>query len=478
MSTWLKFDSGAKVDLILANLSLKPSVVAKNIKISYPKPKSEKSMYMDNILQWLMGNYFSMKCCSFILCDNVEFPFYLEVINGSDEFIYRFEQEETNIQENFGSTNNTPLQIGGLERQYIDIINIATTFFKSENFCNSQKIKMPRGILLYGPPGCGKTLLVKSVSDSINVPIVHLLASDFSSGGYGEAEAKLKKTFESAKNIGPCIIFMDEVDYLCPKRDAASRASSQRITTLLLTLMDGCSCEYSLSKIIFIGATNMISSLDSALRRPGRFDREIEISPPSSKERYAILKNILARYPNDVSDSDLKFISEISHGYVGSDLSLLCKESFMNSIKNENNISGAPKINSEDLKNAYSKIRPSAMREVFLEVPKVQWTDIGGQYLTKQKLIECVEWPIKFPDRFEKLGINPPKGILLFGPPGCSKTLLARALASESGLNFLAVKGPEIFSKYVGDSEKNIRDIFKKARQASPSIIFFVSISS
>ena len=191
-----------------------------------------------------------------------------------------------------------------------------------------------------------------------------------------------------------------------------------------------------------------------------------------------MLKNILARYPNDVSDSDLKFISEISHGYVGSDLSLLCKESFMNSIKNENNISGAPKINSEDLKNAYSKIRPSAMREVFLEVPKVQWTDIGGQYLTKQKLIECVEWPIKFPDRFEKLGINPPKGILLFGPPGCSKTLLARALASESGLNFLAVKGPEIFSKYVGDSEKNIRDIFKKARQASPSIIFFVSISS
>jgi SpoVK/Ycf46/Vps4 family AAA+-type ATPase len=238
--------------------------------------------------------------------------------------------------------------------------------------------------------------------------------------------------------------------------------------------MDGCFDEKSSSKIFFIGATNIPSSLDPAMRRPGRFDREIEISPPSIKDRYNILTNILANYPNCLTTEDVISVSEISHGYVGSDLNLLCKESYLNSIKENAGLSESPKINFNNIREALSKIRPSAMREVFVEVPKVKWADIGGQKNTKQKLIECVEWPIKFPDRFERLGIKPPKGILLFGPPGCSKTLLAKALASESGLNFLAVKGPEIFSKFIGESEKKIREIFKKARQASPSIIFFV----
>lgn len=474
LSKWLKFNSGAKIDLLPINLASRPILTAKTVVINYPR--SDNSNCRETILKWLRTNFFSSKCLTFALFDDKEIGFELEVLGGTTEFVYRFEQSESVLQESRDSIKSSSFKIGGLENQYNEIYKIANAFLKPEANIKYHQIKVPRGILLHGPPGCGKTMLVKIIAESMNIPVVHLTASDFSSGGFGEAETKLKEVFVSAKNLSPSIMFMDEVDSLCPKRDNSSSASSQRITTLLLTLMDGCSNDISLSRIFFIGATNTPSSLDSAMRRPGRFDREIEISPPSSKDRYAILKGILSKYPNRLSEDDMKLVSEMSHGYVGSDLNLLCKESYLNSIKETEDKSVPPTINFDSFRLAFSKIRPSAMREVFIEVPKVRWSDIGGQKLTKQKLIECVEWPIKFPDRFEKLGINPPKGILLFGPPGCSKTLLAKALASESGLNFLAVKGPEIFSKYIGESEKNIREIFKKARQASPSIIFFVTI--
>lgn len=450
-------------------------MLASNIKIIYSDADHNK--YSSLVLQWLKNSIFSGKFNSFINADEKEIHFSIEIKSYITNQSYRYDPVETLVEQQSSKENPATFEIGGLEEQFQEIITIVSAYFKPPELMNrSAHIKLPHGILLYGPPGCGKTMLVKSVSDFVKIPILHLIASDFTSNGYGEAETKLKQSFQEAKLLNRCIIFMDEIDSLCPKRDSSNSASSQRTTTLLLTLMDGCTDTSSNAKIFFIGATNMPSALDSALRRPGRFDREIEISPPSSKERFIILKSIIQKYPNSLNDNELNLFAEMSHGYVGSDLSLFCKEAYMNSIKNTFGNNDAIMISVVDLQAAFSKIRPSAMREVFVEVPKVKWTDIGGQLLTKKKLIECVEWPIKFPDRFANLGINPPKGILLFGPPGCSKTLLAKALASESGLNFLAVKGPEIFSKYVGESEKKIREIFKRARQASPSIIFFVII--
>lgn len=474
--SWLKLRSGEKVDLLMVDFVSKPVLPAKIVQIN--SPHLENSSHRNLILQWLKKNHFSEKSVNFTISDGQEIIFCIKVLDVTNSGLYRFEQNETIIQQGSEVAKSTlSFKFGGLETQYKEIFNTINAYFEPKNNLNSYQVKVPHGILLHGPPGCGKTMLVKIISESMNIPVVYLTASDLSSGDFGDAEKKLKELFISAKNSSPCIIFMDEVDSLCPKRDSHSNATSQRITTLLLTFMDGCSNDFSNSKIFFIGASNMPSSLDPAMRRPGRFDREIEIPPPSSNDRYYILKSILDKYPNNVNDSDLKTISDMTHGYVGSDLNLLCKESYLDSIKNnKDNDSTVTIIRAKNIRNAISKIRPSAMREVYVEVPQVKWTDIGGQKMTKEKLIECVEWPIKFPEKFEKLGINPPKGILLFGPPGCSKTLLAKALASESGLNFLAVKGPEIFSKYIGESEKKIRDIFKKARQASPSIIFFVSL--
>ena len=449
-----------------------PILPASNIKISYFDLDHYK--YSPLVLQWLKNNVFSGKCNNFIVADEKEIHFSIEVEDCDEYQCYRYDHIETFVEQKASKVNVSKFTVGGLEEQFEEIYKITSAFFKSELGNHSSNIKLPHGILLYGPPGCGKTMLVKSVSDFIKVPVLNLIASDFTSSGYGEAETKLKQFFSEARILNRCIVFMDEIDSMCPKRDSSVSSASQRATTLLLTLMDGCLDASSKSKIFFIGATNMPCALDSALRRPGRFDREIEISPPSSKNRFNILKSILQKYPNNLNDLELNLFAEISHGYVGSDLSLLCKEAYMNSIKHSFEKDNSVAICVRDLHYAFSKIRPSAMREVFVEVPKVKWTDIGGQQLTKQKLIESVEWPIKFPDRFTNLGINPPKGILLFGPPGCSKTLLAKALASESGLNFLAVKGPEIFSKFIGESEKKIREIFKRARQASPSIIFFV----
>ena len=370
-----------------------PIIVAKNIKFFFANSYNSKPTNI--ILEWFKANFFPGKCKSFIILEGQEFHFSFDVLDGSCDQIYRFVLNETIVEESFDNNKSLSPQIGGLEIQFDEISRIANSFLKPDKYPNSYNIKLPHGILLYGPPGCGKTLLVKTISDFINVPVINLISSEFTSGAYGEAETKLKNIFDSAKSLGPCIIFIDEIDSMCPKRDSTLSTTSQRITTLLLTLMDGCSSQKYGSRVFFIGATNMPGSLDPALRRPGRFDREIEISPPSSNDRFSILKNIIKKYPNSLTEADLKLVACSLHGYVGSDINLLCKEAFMNSIKNSTNGSISHLITMKDLQASSSKIRPSAMREVFVEVPNVKWADIGGQSLTKQKLIECVEWPIK-----------------------------------------------------------------------------------
>jgi AAA family ATPase len=390
--SWLSLELESTIDLLPVISKNNPILVAKKIKILYAKYNSTK--HTGIISAWLNANFFPAKCKNFFIYEGQEIHFSLEVLdyNHHDQ-IYRFVTNESFFEESINETELFSSQIGGIEVQFEEICRLVNLFLKPEKYFDGHNIKLPHGILLYGPPGCGKTLLVKTISDFINVPVINLTASDFASEGHGEAELKLKHIFDSAKRLGSCILFMDEIDSLCPKRDLTSSTSSQRMTTLLLTFMDGYSGHKSASRIFFIGATNMPASLDPALRRPGRFDREIEIPPPSSIDRLSILKKFLEKYPNSLTENDLKLVADLSHGYVGSDINLLCKEAFMNSIKTSDDSS--PVIRIEDIQISLSKIRPSAMREVFIEVPKVKWSDIGGQGLTKQKLIECVEWPIK-----------------------------------------------------------------------------------
>lgn len=392
-STLDAFKNSKEIFLSSINFITQPIQKALKVRITYLNLDSSK--HTELLLEWLNHNVFLGNFSSYIFHEEKEVHFRLEVIEGSSDKVYKFVQNQTVFEEHHTAAEPETSKIGGLKSQYEELLKFLKVLLKSNDVLNIRTIKLPHGVLLHGPPGCGKTLLVKAVSEAVNVPVFQLTASDFSSTGFGEAEVKLKHLFNSAKNASPCIFFMDEIDSLCPKRDNASNASSNRITTLLLTLMDGCVNSLSQTKVFFIGATNMVSSLDPALRRPGRFDREIEISPPSIKDRFDILKTILEKYPTSLSNSDIESISESSHGFVGSDLNLLCKEAFIVAIKKLKSESNFAEIKSEDMNLAFLKVRPSAMREVFVEVPKVKWSDIGGQKLTKQKLIECIEWPIK-----------------------------------------------------------------------------------
>jgi transitional endoplasmic reticulum ATPase len=303
---------------------------------------------------------------------------------------------------------------------------------------------------------------------------------------YGESEKRLRGIFEKAQKSSPSIIFIDELDAIAPKREDVTGEVERRVVAQLLALMDGLEAR---GNVIVIGASNRVNAIDPALRRPGRFDREIEIGVPSKTGRFEILQ-IHSRGMPLSKDVDLKRLSEITHGYSGADISALCREAAMKALRRY-----LPKINLEeehipptileemevnynDFTTAYREITPTAMREVFVEIPTVHWEDVGGLDEIKQALKEAVEWPIKKPEEFTAMGIEPPKGILLYGPPGCGKTLLARAIATESEANFISIKGPEILSKWVGESEKAIREIFRKARMASPAIIFLDEVDS
>ncbi|ALU12049.1 ATPase AAA [Ignicoccus islandicus DSM 13165] len=347
-------------------------------------------------------------------------------------------------------------------------------------------IEPPKGVLLYGPPGTGKTLLAKALANETDSYFIAINGPEIMSKYYGESEQRLREIFEEARKNAPSIIFIDEIDAIAPKREEVTGEVEKRVVAQLLTLLDGLEAR---EDVVVIAATNRPNAVDPALRRPGRLEVEIEIPLPDKKGRLEILQIHTRNMPLS-EDVDLDRLAEMTHGYTGADLAALARSAALYALRRylpEIDLDKGElppgllekiKVTMEDFMNAYKDIVPSGLREVYIEVPEVRWEDIGGLEEVKQQLREAVEWPLKYPDSFKRLGIEPPKGILLFGPPGTGKTMLAKAAATESQANFIAVRGPEILSKWVGESEKAIREIFRKARQAAPTIIFFDEIDS
>jgi len=376
--------------------------------------------------------------------------------------------------------------IGDLERAKQRIRELVELPLKYPELFRRLGITPPKGVLLYGPPGTGKTLLAKAVANETNAYFIAINGPEIMSKWYGESERRLREIFEEAKKNAPAIIFIDEIDAIAPKREEVVGEVEKRVVSQLLTLMDGLQ---ERGDVIVIAATNRPDALDPALRRPGRFDREIEIPVPNKEARLEILK-VHTRGVPLADDVDLEKIAEVTHGYTGADLAALVREAGMSALRRilpklnleekrlDPKILEELKVTMEDFKNAMKEIRPSGMREFAIEVPNVRWDDIGGLKEVKRRLQEMVEWPLKYRELFDYAGLRPPKGILLYGPPGTGKTLLAKAVATESGANFIAVRGPEILSKWVGESERAIREIFRKARTYAPAIIFFDEIDA
>ncbi|KAJ9091293.1 hypothetical protein QFC20_007670 [Naganishia adeliensis] len=376
--------------------------------------------------------------------------------------------------------------LGGLSRQIAQVRALLDLPLSQPELYARFGLKPPRGILLYGPPGTGKTHLARAISSATpGCSCIVVNGPELSSAYHGETEERIRAVFEEARRREPCIVVLDEVDAVCPKREGGEGGEvERRVVATLLTLMDGMSevgGEGQVARVVVIAATNRPNAIDPALRRPGRFDREIEIGIPDAIARREILGILISKMPHAIAQPDLDAVADKTHGYVGADLSSLVREAGSIAIHRwiqSSSPTTSPTMTTADLHTALPTIRPSAMREVFIETPKVRWSDIGGQAVVKQKLKECVEWPLTHPETFTRLGVAPPRGILLYGPPGCSKTLTAKALATESGINFMAVKGPELLNKFVGESERAVREIFRKARAASPSIIFFDEIDA
>jgi transitional endoplasmic reticulum ATPase len=376
--------------------------------------------------------------------------------------------------------------IGGLTDEIKKVREMIELPLRHPEIFEKLGIEAPKGVLLYGPPGTGKTLLAKAVANESNAHFISISGPEIMSKFYGESEARLREIFKEAKEKSPSIIFIDEIDSIAPKREEVTGEVERRVVSQLLSLMDGLEAR---GKVIVISATNRPNAIDPALRRPGRFDREIEIKVPDKKGRKDILMIHTRNMPLS-DDVNLDKIASISHGYVGADLEYLCKEGAMKCLRRllpELNLEDEklpPEtldkliVNGDDFQNAIREVTPSGMREVFIENPDVSWDEVGGLENVKRELQEAVEWPMKYPTLYTKLGHRMPRGILLHGPSGTGKTLMAKAVATESEANFISVRGPELLSKWVGESERGIREIFRRARQASPCVIFFDEIDS
>jgi len=385
-----------------------------------------------------------------------------------------------------GVPRTTYEDIGGIKEEIQRLREMVELPMRHPEIFQRLGIDPPKGVLLHGPPGCGKTLLARAVANESDANFFSVNGPEIMSKFYGESEARLREIFQQGEKNSPAIIFIDELDAIAPKREEVTGEVERRVVAQLLALLDGLTAR---GNVIVIGATNRPNALDPALRRPGRFDREIVIGIPDKQGRHEILQ-IHTRGMPLTEKVDLRRLADTTHGYTGADLAALGRETAMKALRRylpeidleEERI--PPKVlekmevTMDDFTNAFKEITPTAMREVAIEVPTVHWDEVGGLEDAKQNLRESVEWPIKNSDVFRRMGIDPPKGILLFGPPGCGKTLLARAVATESEANFISIKGPEVFSKWVGESEKAIREVFRKARMSSPAIIFFDEIDS
>jgi transitional endoplasmic reticulum ATPase len=376
--------------------------------------------------------------------------------------------------------------VGGLEEEVKKVREMIELPLRHPELFDKLGVEAPKGVLLHGPPGTGKTLLARAVANETNSNFLSLSGPEVMSKFYGQSEENLREIFKSAEEDAPSIIFIDEIDSIAPKRDEVSGEVERRVVAQLLALMDGLE---SRGKVVVIGATNRPNALDPALRRPGRFDREIEIGIPNRKARWEILKIHTRGMPID-KKVKLSKMADLTHGFVGADLAALTREAAMRALRRI-----LPNINLEeeeippeilnklivlnnDFKDALRELEPSALREVIIENPNVNWKDIGGLAAAKQELMESIEWPLRYPKLFEHMNGETPKGILLYGPPGTGKTLLAKAVATETEANFISVKGPEFLSKWVGESEKAVRETFRKAKQAAPCIIFFDEIDA
>ncbi|XP_028272564.1 ATPase family protein 2 homolog isoform X2 [Parambassis ranga] len=395
-------------------------------------------------------------------------------------------QEDTEAEDKRSKV--TYSMIGGLSSQ-LDVIRetIELPLKRPELFSN-YGIPPPRGVLLYGPPGTGKTMIARAIANEVGAHMTVINGPEVMSKFYGETEARLRQIFTEASQRRPAIIFIDELDALCPKREGAQNEVEKRVVASLLTLMDGIGSEGHSGQLLVLGATNRPQALDPALRRPGRFDKELEVGVPGAAERADILQKQLSSVSCSATDEELVQLADAAHGYVGADLTAVCNEAGLHALRralggshattSDQQLMGTVTVTLQDLQWAMSAVKPSAMREVAIDVPKVRWSDVGGMEEVKLKLKQAVEWPLRHPEAFTRMGIQPPKGVLLYGPPGCSKTMIAKALANESGLNFLAIKGPELLSKYVGESERAVREVFRKARAVAPSIVFFDEIDA
>ncbi|MFP4654773.1 MAG: CDC48 family AAA ATPase [Methanohalobium sp.] len=375
--------------------------------------------------------------------------------------------------------------IGGLGSEIQRVREMIELPLKNNELFKRLNIEPPKGVIMHGPSGTGKTLIAKAVANESRANFLYIAGPEIMGKYYGESEERIRKIFEEASENAPSIIFIDEIDSIAPKRENVTGEVERRVVSQLLTMMDGLE---ERGQVVVIGATNRVDSLDPALRRPGRFDREVEIGVPDTDARHEILQ-IHTRGMPIVEDVDLEYLSKNTQGFVGADLRALVQEAAMCSLQrflpDLNLDEEIPQetlekivVTPEDFDNALVEIEPSALREVLVEVPSVKWSDIGGLENVKQEIVEAVEWPLKRPEKFEQMGIKPPKGLLLFGPPGTGKTLVAQAVANESNVNFISIKGPQILHKWVGESEKAIRDTFKKAKQVAPCVIFFDEIDS
>jgi transitional endoplasmic reticulum ATPase len=428
----------------------------------------------------IRARLFGTKTCDFMVEDTVPNG----VVFVSPATLIRVKSKEGKIEKAKISYED----IGGLGSQVRRIREMIELPLKYPEVFNRLGIEAPKGVFMYGPPGTGKTLTARAVANETDAYFISISGPEIMGKFYGESEARLRSVFEDAQKHAPAIIFIDEIDAIAPKREdmGGEKQVERRVVAQLLSLLDGIE---SRGHVIVIGATNIPNTIDPALRRPGRFDREISIPIPDKNGRLEILE-IHTRGMPLAKDVDVVRLAEITHGFVGADLEALAREAAMSALRNilpniDFELSEIPyetllklEITMDNFLEAMKEIEPSAIREVFVEVPDVKWSDVGGLENVKQELKEAVEWPLKYPDVFKKAGTNPSKGILLYGKPGTGKTLLAKAIANESGVNFISIKGPQLISRYVGESERGVRETFRTAKHAAPTILFFDEIDS